>query len=58
MDDSSLDLVENSGTRISGLAWVFFGGYAVIFIALAISPFDRTIWFVENAPIMLLVAVV
>jgi putative membrane protein len=44
--------------KIPVLGWLFFGGYGVIFAVLAISPFDRTIWFTENFPIVLLVAVV
>jgi putative membrane protein len=49
---------ERSATKTSKLAWLFFAGYGVIFVLLAIAPFDRLIWFTENLPIMLLVAVV
>jgi putative membrane protein len=40
------------------LAWLFFGWYGLLFVLLAIAPFDRTIWFTENFPIVLLVGVV
>lgn len=39
-------------------AWLFFGGYILLFTYLAIAPFDRTIWLTENFPIVLLVALI
>ena len=49
---------QHSATHTSKLAWLFFAGYGVIFALLAIAPFDRIIWFTENLPIMVLMAVV
>ena len=38
------------------MAIVLFAGYVVLFIWGAINPYDRTTWWVENVPIVLLVS--
>lgn len=38
------------------MAIVLFAGYVALFIWGAINPYDRTTWWVENVPIMLLVS--
>jgi putative membrane protein len=35
---------------------VLLGGYLLLFGVLAIRPYDRAVWWAENAPILLLVA--
>ena len=30
-------------------------GYLILFVILAINPYDRAVWFAENLPIMLIV---
>jgi len=37
---------------------LLLGGYLVLFAALAVNPYDRTVWWAENVPILLIVAVV
>ncbi len=39
-------------------ARLFFGAYFVLFLVCAISPYDRSVWWAENSPILLLVGVV
>lgn len=33
---------------------VLFAGYLILFIALAINPYDRAVWWAENVPIFLI----
>ncbi|PID34883.1 MAG: hypothetical protein CR971_00905 [candidate division SR1 bacterium] len=37
--------------------YVLFVLYLVLFILLAIAPFDRTVWLVENIPVVLIVLI-
>jgi putative membrane protein len=37
---------------------LFFGCYAAVFLICAIAPFDRGVWWAENAPILILVGLV
>jgi putative membrane protein len=39
-------------------AYLFAGGYLLLFLICAISPYDRAVWWAENIPIFLLVAVI
>jgi len=39
-------------------AYLFAGGYLLLFIYLAVKPYDRAVWWVENIPIFLLVATI
>lgn len=39
----------------SKLPYILFALYLMVFAMLAIAPHDRTIWFVENIPIVLIV---
>lgn len=48
----------SSGPGSSLAPKLFFGAYLLLFAVLAVSPFDRTIWFVENLPIVILVLVI
>lgn len=36
---------------------VLFAAYLLLFVALGIAPYDRTVWFAENLPIALIVGV-
>jgi len=42
----------------SRAARLFFGGYFVLFAICAMHPFRREVWWAENLPILLLVAIV
>ncbi len=42
-------------TNNSWFPKILFGAYVVVFTILAISPFSRDVWFVENLPIVLIV---
>ncbi len=37
---------------------LFFGAYLVLFALCALNPYDRSVWWAENLPIMLLVGVI
>ncbi|HIA04175.1 MAG TPA: DUF2238 domain-containing protein [Myxococcales bacterium] len=37
---------------------LFFGAYLLLFTVCAVSPFDRAVWWAENLPIVLLVAII
>jgi putative membrane protein len=37
---------------------IFFGAYLVLFAICAVEPFERTVWWAENLPIILLVGIV
>lgn len=37
---------------------LFFGAYLVLFLICAIDPYERTVWWAENLPIVLLVGII
>ncbi len=39
-------------------AYLFAGGYALLFLFFAVDPYDRVVWWAENIPILLLVATI
>lgn len=40
------------------LSLVLLGACLAVFVVCALSPYDRGVWFAENAPIVLIVAAV
>jgi putative membrane protein len=42
--------------RMPGVPQILLALYLVLFVALALKPFDRAVWYAENLPIVLIVA--
>lgn len=47
-----------AGRATLSLPKVLLGAYAVLFAVLAIAPYDRTVWYAEIIPMVLLVAII
>ncbi len=45
------------GEKHSHLPLILFFAYLLFFLILAINPYDRKVWFAENLPILIIVAV-
>ncbi|MAG62284.1 hypothetical protein CMO84_02040 [Candidatus Woesearchaeota archaeon] len=44
--------------KLSRTQALFFGAYLALFALCALNPYDRSVWWAENLPIMLLVGVI
>lgn len=44
--------------NLSRTQLLFFGAYIALFVLCAINPHDRAVWWAENLPIILLVAII
>ncbi len=40
------------------LPWLLLGAYLLLFVVCGIAPYDRAVWWAENIPILLLVALI